>query len=581
MQGLYLTKNKLDGRIPDEICQLENLVELTLSNNKLSGPVPSCVGMLTSLRILYLDSNNFTFKILSTLWALENILELDFSLNAFDGYLPLEIQNLTVVRRLDLSWNRFSGTIPSKIGGLQSLEFLYLEHNHLQGCIPESIGGMLSIRFLDMSHKILSGLIPTSLELLIYMEYFNVSYNKLQGEIPDGESFVNFTAQSFMMNDALCGRPDLQVPPCEKGDKKRWTTRLLLLECIVPIIVSAILLGSCVMLLHCRRKNTGDTTENEISTLGVPRRVSYYELLQSTNRFDHSNLLGIGSFGSVFKGRLSNGMLIAVKVFDLDLELGPRSFDVECDAMRMLRHRNLIKIISSCSNVDFKALVMEFMPNGSLEKWLYSHNCSLDFQQRFDIMIDVASALEYLHHGFPTPVVHCDLKRSNILLDEDMVAHVADFGIAKLLDKGQSTTHTNTLATLGYIAPEYGAKGIVSTKGDVYSFGIMLMEIFTRMKPTDDMFGGELSLKSWVNESVPHSTIQVLDSNLLKREEQNFSAKELSTSSIMELALNCCADLPEERINMKDALVSLKKIRTKFMEMLLGDWVQAREGWVS
>ncbi|KAJ7947107.1 Receptor-like protein kinase [Quillaja saponaria] len=108
-------------------------------------------------------------------------------------------------------------------------------------------------------------------------------------------------------------------------------------------------------------------------------------------------------------------------------------------------------------------------------------------------------------------------------------------------------------------------------KGDVYSFGIMLMEIFTRMKLTDDMFGGELSLKSWVNESVPHSTIQVMDSNLLEGEEQNFSTKELSTSSIMELALNCCADLPGERINMKGALVSLNKIRTKFVEMLLGD----------
>ncbi|KAJ7947125.1 Receptor-like kinase [Quillaja saponaria] len=374
-----------------------------------------------------------------------------------------------------------------------------------------------------------------------------------------------------MMNNALCGIPNLQVPPCKKGAKKRWMTKLLLLVCIVPVIVSIILLGSCVMLLRYRRKSTGARTENEISTLGVPRRISYYELLQATNRFDQSNFLGIGSFGSEFKGRLSDGMLIAVKVFDLDLEAGPRSFDVECDAIRKLRHRNLIEIISSCSNVDFKALVMEFMPNGSLEKWLYSHNCSLDFTQRLDIMIDVASALEYLHHGFPTPVVHCDLKPSNILLDEDMVAHVADFGITKLLYEGQSRTHTNTLATLGYIAPEYGAKGIVSTKGDVYSFGIMLMEIFTRMKPTDDMFGGELSLKSWVNECVPHSTIQVMDSNLLKGEEENFSTKELCTSSSTQLALNCCADLPEERISMKDALVSLNKIKTKFMEMLLGD----------
>jgi LRR receptor-like serine/threonine-protein kinase FLS2 len=137
------------------------------------------------------------------------------------------------------------------------------------------------------------------------------------------------------------------------------------------------------------------------------------------------------------------------------LEATSRSFDAECNAMRNLRHRNLVQVISSCSNDDFKSLVMEFMSNGSVEKWLYSENYCLDFLQRLNIMIDVASALEYLHHGSSIPVVHCDLKPSNVLLDEDMVAHVSDFGISKLLDEGQSKTHTQTLATLGYVAPGY------------------------------------------------------------------------------------------------------------------------------
>ncbi|KAL8507859.1 hypothetical protein ACS0TY_018415 [Phlomoides rotata] len=134
------------------------------------------------------------------------------------------------------------------------------------------------------------------------------------------------------------------------------------------------------------------------------------------------------------------------------------------------------------------------MPNANLEKWLYSHNYFLDVNQRLDIMIDVASALEYLHHGYSTPIVHCDLKPSNVLLDEDMVAHVSDFGISKLLGEEQSTVLTNTLATLGYIAPEYGLEGLVSTRCDVYSYGVMLMETFTRKRPNDDMFGGDLSL---------------------------------------------------------------------------------------
>ncbi|KAI5419872.1 hypothetical protein KIW84_043865 [Lathyrus oleraceus] len=142
-----------------------------------------------------------------------------------------------------------------------------------------------------------------------------------------------------------------------------------------------------------------------------------------------------------------------IKVIDLQSEEKSRTFDAECNAMRNLRHRNLVKIISSCSNLNFKSLVMEFMSNGSVDKWLYSDNYYLTFLQRLNIMIDVASALEYLHHGSPIPVVHCDLKPTNVLLDEDMVAHVSDFGIAKLMDEGQSKTHTDTLATIGYLAP--------------------------------------------------------------------------------------------------------------------------------
>ena len=146
-------------------------------------------------------------------------------------------------------------------------------------------------------------------------------------------------------------------------------------------------------------------------------------------------------------------MSIAVKVFNANLDRALRSFHVECDVLCNIRHRNLVKIISSCSNIEFKALVLEFMPNGSLEKWLYSHNHFLDVSQRLNIMIDIALALEYLHHGHTPPVVHCDLKPNNVLLDEDMIAHLGDFGIAKLLDEEDLMIQTMTLATIGYMSP--------------------------------------------------------------------------------------------------------------------------------
>ncbi|XP_028803904.1 LRR receptor-like serine/threonine-protein kinase EFR [Neltuma alba] len=263
--------------------------------------------------------------------------------------------------------------------------------------------------------------------------------------------------------------------------------------------------------------------KQELSALGMPRRISYFEILDATNKFDESNLLGRGSFGSVFKGRLSNGTMVAFKIFNFDSEASSKSFELECDTMRNARHCNLVKIISSCSNLDFKCLVMEFIPNGSLEKWLYSHNYSLDFLQRLNIMIDVASALEYLHCSLPTPIVHCDLKPRNILLDDNMVAHVSDFGIAKFLDKGKSSKLTETIPTIGYVAPEYGSLGIVSTKIDMYSFGVILMEVFTRKRPTEDMLVDGLNLKSW--EFLKTWSVTPFHHGKLKLEYKNGSLK--------------------------------------------------------
>ncbi|KAL2538894.1 putative LRR receptor-like serine/threonine-protein kinase [Forsythia ovata] len=417
LQRIYLEHNKLDGYIPDELCHLSNLGDLYVSNNTLYGSIPTCLGELKSFRRLYLDSNKLESTVPLNLWNLKDLLELNLSSNRLRGSLPSEIKNLKIVNKLDLSQNQLSGDIPISVGGMQSLVSVSFAHNKFQGSIPESLGDMRSLESLDLSYNNFSGLIPKSLETLNYLQYFDVSHNRLEGEIPVGGRFANFSAQSFVQNYALCSETRQQFQHCGKTvERSKSKNMVALMKYILPPIIAVILATSITLLMIRRRKSHRQLPKSE-NALGLACRwISYQELREATNAFSETNILGSGSFGSVYKGTLSDGLDVAAKIFNLQSERVTKSFDIESEVLSTIRHRNLIKTIGCCSNSEFKALILEYMPNGSLEKWLYSHNYFLDMLKRLNIAIDVAFALEYLHHGLPFTVLHCDLKPSNVLL---------------------------------------------------------------------------------------------------------------------------------------------------------------------
>ncbi|XP_030458800.2 receptor kinase-like protein Xa21 [Syzygium oleosum] len=564
LQRLYLDNNHLEGPIPDEICNLTSLGELLLLQNRISGSIPICIGNLSSLQKFLLSSNNMTSVIPISLWSLEELIFLNLSLNSFSGGLPLEIGKMRTIESIDLSWNRLTGAIPSSVQELESLASLNLSMNSFQGSIPQSIGNLKGLDFLDLSYNELSGAIPESMEGLTYMQNLNLSFNKLSGEIPNGGPFGNFSALSFIRNEALCGNAIFQVPRCKVNGKKSPTDKRLCLLYIMVPIVSAILLVLIICLLR-KRQNTGKKAP--VSVENLPRIehpiISYRELCSATNNFSESNLLGAGRFSSVYKGTLANRTDIAVKVLNLHIEGAMKSFDAECEVFCKIRHRNLVKVISTCTNADLRALVLQYVPHGSLEKWLYSNNYNLRLHQRVKIMVDVATVVEYLHHGQPKPIVHCDLKPSNILLNEDLVAQVCDFGIAKILAENKLETQPRTLGTIGYIAPEYGSEGKVSTKGDVYSFGILLLEVITRKKPTDEMFNADMSLRRWVGAAIPDRVLDIVDSELLSTKHEDLTLPEFKriVLSILELGLECLKDLPEERMDMQTVIIKLNKIK--------------------
>ncbi|EAY81488.1 hypothetical protein OsI_36661 [Oryza sativa Indica Group] len=493
---------------------------------------------------------------------------------------------LKAIGLMDTSANNLVGSLPTSLGQLQLLSYLNLSQNTFNDLIPDSFKGLINLETLDLSHNSLSGGIPKYFANLTYLTSLNLSFNNLQGHIPSGGVFSNITLQSLMGNAGLCGAPRLGFPACLEESHSTSTKHLL--KIVLPAVIAAF--GAIVVFLYImigkKMKNPDITTSFDIADAICHRLVSYQEIVRATENFNEDNLLGVGSFGKVFKGRLDDGLCVAIKVLNMQVEQAIRTFDAECHVLRMARHRNLIKILNTCSNLDFRALLLQFMANGSLESYLHTENmpCIGSFLKRMEIMLDVSMAMEYLHHEHYEVVLHCDLKPSNVLFDEEMTAHVADFGIAKmLLGDDNSAVSASMPGTVGYMAPEYALMGKASRESDVFSFGIMLLEVFTGKRPTDPMFIGGLTLRLWVSQSFPENLIDVADEHLLQDEEtrlcfdhQNTSLGSSSTSrnnsfltSIFELGLLCSSESPEQRMSMKDVVVKLKDIKKDYFASML------------
>ncbi|CAN6568467.1 unnamed protein product [Malus baccata var. baccata] len=595
---VYMEINSLTGNVPSSFGNLSRLTDLHLEDNNLQGTIPSTLSQCLNLVNLTLGGNNFTGIISPELIRQSLYVHLDLSRNHLTGFLPMEVGQLINLEHFDVSGNLLSGEIPPSLGSCKTIQYLYLQENFFQGTIPLELSSLKGIETLSLARNNLSGTIPKFLENFKFLQSLNLSYNNLEGMVPMEGVFQNATATSVQGNKKLCGGiPQFKLPKCDfRHSNKRGLS--LTLKLVISLLsgLSGAFFSFVVLYFCCFRNKKKEDHSNDSEKFP---KVSYQSLLKATDGFSSANLIGMGSFGSVYKGLLDQGeTTIAIKVLNLDRHGASKSFIAECEALKNIRHRNLVKVLSVCSGFDyrgsdFKALVYEFMVNGNLEEWLHPSQTSIDtnhrprsltFSQRLNIAIDVAMALDYLHHHCQVPIVHCDLKPSNVLLDNDMIGHVGDFGLAIFLSRtledgfGNQSSSIGVKGTIGYTPPEYGMGHEVGPQGDVYSYGILLLEMFTGKRPTGDMFQGSSNLHNYVKAALPEQVLDIVDPVLIQEKgEGEMSADqhltEASTTirmkfeesliSILGVGVACSADMPGERSDITDAMAKMCRIRNK------------------
>ncbi|KVI07030.1 probable leucine-rich repeat receptor-like protein kinase IMK3 [Cynara cardunculus var. scolymus] len=597
LQTIDVSNNSLVGSIPESLANCSKLYRVNLTLNSLSGSIPLRITKSNSLMFLALQFNNLS-GILPDSWGngkngVKSMFQsLTFDHNFFSGALPVSLSKLTELEEISLSHNRISGSVPIEFGELSKLKSIDFSYNVINGSIPRSFSNLSRLNSLNLAHNNLSGEIPIFLGDRLNLTSFNVSYNNLSGSVP-AQLSSKFDSSAFMGNLDLCGYSSstpcpISPPPSttpsppsnhRDGGNKLSTKEIILIAAGALI---AILLLICCILLCClfkkregaKQKDAEGGGRSATAAKAVGAAAPQVEVagetggklvhFEGTMGFTADDLLcataeimGKSTYGTVYKATLEDGDQVAVKRLREKITKNQREFEIEVNLLGKIRHPNLLAMRAYyLGPKGEKLLVFDYMPRGSLATFLHARGpeTPVDWPTRMRIVKGMARGLLSLHNHHN--IIHGNLTSSNVLLDENVNPKIADFGLSRLMTAAANSNVIATAGALGYRAPELSKLKKANTKTDIYSVGVIMLELLTGKSPGEAMNG--VDLPQWVASIVKEEwTNEVFDLELMK----DASAIGDELLNTLKLALHCVDPSPSARPEVQLVLQQLEEIR--------------------
>ncbi|OMO99277.1 hypothetical protein COLO4_13387 [Corchorus olitorius] len=541
--SVNLSANQIGGEMQD-LLSLDclQLAKFEAAYNQIEGSMDPGIGNLMMLQLLDLRGNRLSGSLLDQLG---------------------ELKNLTWIL---LGGNNITGEIPSQLGQLASLKVLDLSHNSLTGSIPASLTNATKLETLLLDHNQLSGEIPSSFSLLTQLTVLDLSFNDLSGPIPNFQHQPNCSALEGNKHLSLCvSSAAVQPPqaPPKFQHKRNFKTFIIaavtsasILLCMVPVVV---------FICQFRRRKfrtVGAQKRKVVVTFAdAPNELNYDNVVRATGNFSIRNLIGTGGFGSTYRAELVPGYHVAVKRLSIGKFQGIQQFDAEIRTLGRIRHKSLVTLIGYYVGENEMFLIYNYLSGGNLESFIHDKSGkNVQWSVIYKIIMDIAQALAYLHYSCVPRIVHRDIKPSNILLDENLNAFLSDFGLARLLEVSETHATTDVAGTFGYVAPEYATTCRVSDKADVYSYGVVLLELLSGKKSLDPSFsdyGNGFNIVEWTKLLIKEGR----PSELFSAELWETGPKE-NLLGMLRLASACTAETLSVRPTMKQVLEKLKQLKS-------------------